>query len=285
MVAAIGILLTLMGNPVGADDAGLQLTPQDLHIEMPADSLFGSLPVNRRLTLLMYIPEAPVRQDDPLVALLETPDSAPYTIPLEIDPDRHRYAATVDLGRLSTTMGSPPKATSVQIVVGRQRGLHVEALVRRTVIVTIAIPGYAEHHAGPVDLSAHMPNGSRQTRGQATDLALLDGHLEEGELLGNERRLRQEGYWKMLQRLIGKQMPDEAAIGSNREVRRMPGIGFRLYANGDAQLIEIERSSGNLALDQAALLAVVNAHPFPPFPVGTRDTQVDVHIDIPAFPR
>ena len=65
----------------------------------------------------------------------------------------------------------------------------------------------------------------------------------------------------------------------------MPGIGFRLYANGDAQLIEIERSSGNLALDQAALLAVVNAHPFPPFPVGTRDTQVDVHIDIPAFPR
>ena len=43
MVAAIGILLTLMGNPVGADDAGLQLTPQDLHIEMPADSLFGSL--------------------------------------------------------------------------------------------------------------------------------------------------------------------------------------------------------------------------------------------------
>ena len=89
----------------------------------------------------------------------------------------------------------------------------------------------------------------------------------------------------MLQRLIGKQMPNEAAIGSNREVRRMPGIGFRLYANGDAQLIEIERSSGNLALDEAALLAVVNAHPFPPFPVGTRDTQVDVHIDIPAFPR
>ena len=64
----------------------------------------------------------------------------------------------------------------------------------------------------------------------------------------------------------------------------MPGIGFRLYANGEAQLIEVERSSGDLELDQAAVLAVVNAHPFPPFPLGTRDAHVDVHVEIPGPP-
>jgi len=65
----------------------------------------------------------------------------------------------------------------------------------------------------------------------------------------------------------------------------MPSIGFRLYANGEAQLIEIERSSGDSELDQAAVLAVVNAHPFPRFPAGTLDPHIEVHIDMPAPTR
>jgi TonB family protein len=89
----------------------------------------------------------------------------------------------------------------------------------------------------------------------------------------------------MLQGLIHKGMPDGAATRRGREIGRMPGIGFRLYANGEAQLIEVERSSGDVELDQAAVLAVVNAHPFPPFPPGTSDTHVDVHVEIPGIPR
>lgn len=284
-LVALSWMLALMGQAISVNGSTPQLTPQDLRIEVPADSLFGSLPVNRGLTLSIHIPEAPVRPGEPLVAVFETPASAPYTVPLEMDPDRHRYYATVALGRLSGTMGTPPKATAVQILIGRQQGLHVDALVRRTVIVTIAIPGYADHHLGPADLSAHMTDGSLRTQGPPTDLALLDGRLEEEELLGNGGLPRQEGYWKMLQRLIGKQMPAEGSTRRNRDIRRMPGIGFRLYANGEAQLIEVERSSGDAGLDQAALLAVVNAHPFPPFPAGTRDTHVDVHLDIPALAR
>lgn len=36
------------------------------------------------------------------------------------------------------------------------------------------------------------------------------------------------------------------------EDQRVPGIGFRLYANDEAQLAELERSSGDRELDQAA---------------------------------
>lgn len=262
-----------------------QLTPRDVHIDVPADSLFGSLPVNRGLMVSIQVPEPTVLRGDTLVAVFETPSSAPYVVPLEIDFSRHHYSATVDLGRLSGTMGTPPKATALQVLIGRRQGTEVEALVRRTVVVTLAIPGYADHRSTRADLANRMPNGSGPPRHQSSDLALLDERVEEEELIGNGRLPQQEGYWKMLQGLIYKGMRSVAATRRGKEIERMPGIGFRLYANGEAQLIEIERTSGDVELDQAAVLAVVNAHPFPPFPPGTSDTHVDVHVDIPGFVR
>lgn len=283
----IGGLIGLLATSTLVGGAVTPLTPQDLHIEVPADSLYGALPINRGLTVSVTVPEQPARPGESLVVVFENPASPPYKIPLDLDRDRHRYAVTVDLGRLSTTMGDPPKATPVQIVVARQRGLHVEELARRTVVITIATPGYADRSTGAkaVDLSPHLTDSIRQLQNQTGDLTALDAHLEEQDLPGVGRSGRQEGYWKMLQGLIRRRMQDDQA--SHRDVadQRMPGIGFRLYANGEAQLIEIERSSGDLALDQAALLAVVNAHPFPPFPAGTKDSHVDVHLDLPAFIR
>ena len=84
----------------------------------------------------------------------------------------------------------------------------------------------------------------------------------------------------MLQQLIHRQMKNKTAGTNLREGPRVLGIGFRLHANGEAQLIEVERSSGDIPLDQAALLAVINAHPFPRFPPGTRDSHIAVHVDV-----
>ena len=120
-------MLTLMTDAPGVNGTTPQLTPKDVHIEVSADSLFGSLPVNRGLTVSVDVPESPVRRGERLVAVFETPTSAPYTVPLEIDHARHHYSATVDLGRLSGTLGTPPKATTLQVLIGRQQELHVEA--------------------------------------------------------------------------------------------------------------------------------------------------------------
>ena len=75
-----------------------------------------------------------------------------------------------------------------------------------------------------------MTDLSRQTENPPPDLALLDGRVDEEELLGDRRLSRQEGYWKMLQRLIQRRMQGEAAPYHHRGVKRVPGIGFRLYA-------------------------------------------------------
>lgn len=273
--------LALVNASTPADGSTVRLSPQDLQIELPADSLFGALPVNRRLTVFIHVPNASAWQDIPLLAQFEIPDTAPYVVPMDMDHDRQGYSATVDLGRLPGTMGTPPKATSIQVLIGRPHGEQVEPLVRRTVVITIAIPGYADHHRGPADLSLHLAEGPRNRQETPTDLALLDGRLEEEELVGTRTLARQEGYWKMLQGLIRQRLHNEDGKRAATSVRRAPGIGFRLYANGEAQLIEVERSSGDLTLDRAALLAVVNAHPFPPFPPGTPDSYVDVHVDVP----
>ncbi len=255
--------------------------PQDVHIEVPADSLFGSLPLNRGLTVTIHIPEQSFRQGEPFVAVLESPGFASHTIPMEIDQARHRYSATVNLGRLSTTMGTPPKATPIQIEIARQRGLHLEPLVRRTLVVTIAIPESANRQAAPADLSTNLTDLAPRAESSSPGLALLESRVHEEELLVEQRVSGQEGYWKILQQLIHRQMKNDAPTSHRREGQRAPGIGFHLYANGEAQLVEVERSSGDKAVDQAALLAVINAHPFPRFPAGTRDSHIAVHVDVP----
>lgn len=274
-------MLALAGAATPASGSSVQLAPQDLQIELPADSLFGSLPINRRLTIFVHVPNAPAWQSVPLLAQFEIPDTAPYIVPMDMDHDRPGYSATVDLGRLPSTMGTPPKATTIHVQIGRPRGEQVEALLDRTVVITIAMPGYADHHRGPADLSLNLTEGPRKSQHAQTDLALLEGELEEEELVGTRTLAKQEGYWKQLQGLIRQRLRGDAGGRPADTFRRGPGIGFRLYANGEVQLIEVERSSGDLTLDRAALLAVVDAHPFPPFPPGTTDPFIDVHVEIP----
>ena len=58
-------------------------------------------------------------------------------------------------------------------------------------------------------------------------------------------------------------------------------VRFKLYPNGRAQLIEIEKGSGAREIDEAGIFTIVNAQPFPPFPADLGDLgdeAVDVHV-------
>ena len=55
-------------------------------------------------------------------------------------------------------------------------------------------------------------------------------------------------------------------------------VHFKLFPNGRAQLIEIEKGSGARDIDEAGIYAVVNAQPFLPFPSELGKDAVDVHI-------
>ncbi|MCX5728388.1 MAG: hypothetical protein NTZ28_06060, partial [Nitrospirae bacterium] len=55
-------------------------------------------------------------------------------------------------------------------------------------------------------------------------------------------------------------------------------VRFKMFPNGRAQLIEIEKGSGAHEIDEAGIYAVVNAQPFLPFPDELREDAVDVHV-------
>ncbi len=283
----IGGTIALMLSATWAGGNQPRVTAQDIQIDLPTDAFYGALPPNRALTVTVQVPEQPARQGETLVASFEGEGIPRYTVPLEPLPETRRLSATVDLGRLSSTIGSPPKATILHVTLGRQQGVHLEEIARRSVVVTIATPGYtdrslrSERATGAVRVQDLAGQDSASPEG----LAMLETGLQEEDLLGNASQGRQDGYWRQLQGLIQQRLRDELSPQRRQAVRRMPVIHFRLYANGEAQLIEVERSSGNVDLDQAALMTVVNAHPFPPFPTGTQDAPIDVHVDLPTLMR
>jgi TonB family protein len=153
--------------------------------------------------------------------------------------------------------------------------------------VTIATPGYADGSVRSETTAAsnHFHGLSGRDQAEEAGLALLEEGVQENDLLGSAGRGRQAGYWKLLQSLLHQRLRDELVPLRLGPARRMPIIHFRLYANGEAQLIEVERTSGNSELDQAALLSIVKAHPFPPFPGGSSESPVDVHVDLPVLTR
>ena len=267
--------------------ASSRLVPDDIRVDIPRSLLSGSLPTNRGLSLSVQVHDQAAETGEQLVAIFESPAFAQQISPLLPDPERRVLSTTVALGPISASLGNPPKAAPVHIAIARQRGLHFEERARRTLFVTVAVPGYADHGSRPsqVDLagmSFELADSAPPDGAASQDTLLEEKKAEETDLLGNADQHRVHGYWKMLNGMLHRQLDLDRPSPRSSPARRMPIVHFRLYTNGEAQLIEIERSSGNADVDQAAILAVVNAHPFPPLPTHSPDSHVDVHANIPV---
>ncbi|THJ09349.1 MAG: TonB C-terminal domain-containing protein [Nitrospira sp. CG24C] len=87
-----------------------------------------------------------------------------------------------------------------------------------------------------------------------------------------------KAYWQQVSHLISQSWARQI-----RGIRREPSgeavkVRFKLFPNGRAQLIRIEKGSGARELDEAGIYAIVNAQPFPPVPSELGEDVVDVHI-------
>ena len=284
-----GCLSIVLLSAWTAAGAPPKLTPDDIRVDIPRSLLAGSLPTNRGLHLTVQVHDHAAEGGEQLVAIFESPAFVQQISPLVPDPDRRVLSTTVALGPISASLGNPPKAAPVHVAIARQRGLHVEERARRTFFVTVAVPGYADHTSRPsrVDLAgmSFEPAESSPVHGDALQAAMLEEKTEETDLVGSADQHRARGYWKMLNEILHRQIDLDRPSPNPTHIRRTPLVHFRLYMNGEAQLIEIERSSGNAEVDQAAVLAVVNAHPFPPVPSQSPDSHVDVHANMPIASR
>ena len=270
--------------------AAAPLQPADIRVDLPATLLLGALPINRGLTLSVELQPEMAGRGDQLVAIFTSPAFVQQISPLIPDPERPVLATAVALGPIEASMGNPPKAAPIDVTVARQIGLHFEELARRTIVVTVAAPGYADHGSRPsrANLAAMsfetVTETSDSDAGEHLADPLLEGEVEETDLLAGGDHHRMQGYWRMLNRLIYRHIASQP-VPRLKAGRRAPVVGFRLYANGEVQFIEIERSSGDADVDRAAILAVVDAHPFPGVPAPSSDSPINVHVSLPLASR
>lgn len=217
----------------------------------------------------------------PVVAICESVAFQSQTVTLEPDAESTALKGTITLVPILLSRTSvPPRAVRVQVTFARSRQDRLERFMRRVVYVTM-------DHLEPVEESNESPP-VRPEESQGEDVVLDEvqpavepvatGALAEEDLVPFASPGEGKAYWQQVSHLISRswarQIRGMRRATSGETVR----VRFKIFSNGRAQLIEIEKGSGSREIDEAGIYAVVNAQPFLPFPSEIEEDAVDVHV-------
>jgi TonB family protein len=218
----------------------------------------------------------------PIVAICESILFESQTVTLEPDGDALTLKATVTLEPIPISRTSVhPRAARIQVTFARFRQNKFERFMRRIVYVTL------DRQEPPSDSSDAPPIKPEEPaltdlvvgeEAQPDALPVSGEALEEEDLMPLADPGQGKAYWQHVSHLVSRSWARQV-----RGIRRGPSsetvrVHFRLFPNGRAQLIEIEKGSGAREIDEAGIYTIVNAQPFPPFPAELGDEAVDVHV-------
>lgn len=256
----------------------------------------------RRVELTVELSGEPAGQQE-LAVIVEGPMLTRFMIPMASGEQPHSWRAKAMLN-LDDADGSRPPADArpewqdpqknfqrVDVSFARLKGMRVTSFLRRSIYVTLE-PGPEPLPAPPPVPAAPSqsppPAASPVLPSPAAELAplpgierepvapVVDGVVTETDLPLPKPALPTIDYWQVVRQRVtarfGQRVKKRASAGLLR-------VQFRLYPDGVARIIFIERTSGNQQTDQAGLDSVIDAHPFPPFPSTVTDPYVDVHVE------
>jgi TonB family protein len=250
-IGAFGVLVFLCGalftaiSPSSAADAGRRWARFELNQQDASGDLQTGKPVALVITL-----GGVAQGTGPIVALCESILFEPQLITLEPDGESSALKAEVTLDPM------PSSRTSVH-----QKAARIQ--------VTFARARPEEPSTGDLIVDEPQPSGVAP---------VSTGALLEEDLMPLGDPGQGKAYWQQVSLLVSRSWARQV-----RGVRRNPSsetvrVRFKLYPNGRAQLIQIEKGSGAREIDEAGIYAVVNAQPFPPLPEEVGDEPVDVHV-------
>jgi TonB family protein len=241
----------------------------------------GDLQIGKPLSLTITL--GGVAQGSvPIVALCESILFEPQIITLEPDAESSTLKAEVTLDPMPTSRTSVhQKAARIQVTFARSRPEKLERLMKRIVYVTLDRREPAGDTSEPSVVRPEEPSSSDlivDEPQQGGVAPVSTGALLEEDLVPLADPGQGKAYWQQVSLLVSRSWARQV-----RGVRRSPSsetvrVRFKLYPNGRAQLIEIEKGSGVREIDEAGIYAVVNAQPFPPLPGDVGDEPVDVHV-------
>ena len=232
-----------------------------------------------KLSLTLY---GAVQSHAPLIAICESIHFERQIVTMEPDSRSMEMHATAILepiapGKLSVS----PKVVRIQVTFARaQADKKLERVMKRIVYVTLGTSAPQHNHADLPPPRLYEPGeedtGNDDILPEATLIA--DNSLAEENLLPLPAPGPGPTYWQHVSALLNQSWGRTV-----HQVRHAPSsetvhVRFRIYPNGRAQLIQIEKGSGAREINEAGIDAVVDAQPFPPFPGHVGSGPIDVHV-------
>jgi len=219
----------------------------------------------------------------PVVATCDSIAFQTQTVTLEPDGESMTLKGTVTLEPIlmsRTTVA--PRAARVQVTFARTRQDKLERFMQRVVYVTMDRSEPANE-----DGSGELPP-VRPEESQYEDVILDEvqsgvepittGAVAEEDLVPFASPGEGKAYWQQVSHLISRSWARQVRGVRHRPSSETVRVRFKMFPNGRAQLIEIEKGSGAREIDEAGIHAVVNAQPFLPFPDELGADPVDVHV-------
>jgi TonB family protein len=240
----------------------------------------GDLQTGKPLSLVItlgWVAPGPL----PVIALCESILFEPQIITLEPDADTSTLKAEVTLDPLPTSRTSVhQKAARIQVTFARSRPDKLERIMKRIVYVTLERQESVSDTSEPPAVRPEEPSTSDLIidEPQPAGAPVTAEAVAEEDLMPLADPAKGKAYWQQVSLVVSRSWARQV-----RGVRRGPSsetvrVRFKLYPNGRAQLIHIERGSGVREIDEAGIYAIVNAQPFPPLPPDVGDEPIDVHV-------
>ena len=255
-------------------------TKRWVQFELSQAESMGDPQTGKPVTLTIFLGGVTVGTT-PVVAICESIAFQAQTVTLEPDAESMALKGTVTLEPILMSRTSvPPRAARVQVTFARSRQDKLERFMRRIVYVTM-------DRSEPANENGELPS-IRPEESQSEDVILDEvqpavepvstGALAEEDLVPFASPGEGKAYWQQVSHLISRSWARQV-----RGIRRAPSsetvkVRFKMFPNGRAQLIEIEKGSGAREIDEAGIYSVVNAQPFLPFPSELGEDAVDVHV-------
>ncbi len=284
------VLLSAWLPPCSAGE-GSQAGPT-LQFDLPGGSETGPLAPGQAFALSVRLMDWKSTGAEELVAIFESPAFPRRLAPLLPDGPSGAPVTSVVFEPRPFAVGMDDRALRIEVAIARLRGMRIEPVLKRTVYLTIgtrpratrpdaAIPAPSADKAGPRPDSASAPD---QPAAQGQPI-LPPEEVQEEDLGSGSPAAQSPVYWRAVRETLSRRWQHQLVQIGSRAAARGPRVRFRLYADGLAQLIQVERSSGDPRVDEAGLQAVLASLPFPPFPPTVREPSVEVHLDLPGARR
>lgn len=289
--AVLCVTIACFWTPPASSAAELQQSTPALKCEISLNNENGLLDTVQAFEFSVRLKGLKPRREEELVAIFESL-AYPHRL-VAFSPDDASADLTASTRFEPITAGANGQPLRMEVVVARLRGLRLETLFSRAVYLTTepappapseAVPASAR---GTAMLEALLEGAPATDRNGRPVQPLLPPEEITVEELGGGNTTAVSGpvYWKQVGESVALNWQQRRAQLRKDQAGRSLRVQFRLYPGGFAQLIQVERSSGDPIVDEAGLRTVLSLHPFPPFPPDVREASVDVHIDLPGSKR